>query len=88
MTTQNTLSTALKASEPIIQEFVRQLNAEISKLNKQITKLEIEKTKFKDQNKTYKKRVSALQRALDKAKSNMGGDIILQVTPRVAKNRE
>jgi predicted nucleic acid-binding Zn-ribbon protein len=48
MTTQNLLSTALKAAEPILQEYVRQLKAEITKLNKQIANLEIEKNKFKE----------------------------------------
>jgi len=70
MTTQNLLNTALKASEPTIQEYVKQLKTTISKLNKQIAKLEIEKDKFKDQNKTYKKRISVLQKDLDKARAS------------------
>lgn len=72
MTTKNLLEAALKAAEPIIQEYIRQLKTEITKSQKQIAKLEIEKMKFKNQNITYKQRVSALQKALDKAKSDGG----------------
>jgi predicted nucleic acid-binding Zn-ribbon protein len=89
MTTRNLLSTTLKAAEPILQEYVRQLKAEITILNKQIANLEIEKNKYREQNITYKKRISTLQKAIDKTKSNEGGDIILQVVPASrTKNRK
>jgi len=77
MTAENPIKTSLKSVEPIIKEYVRQLETEITKLNKQIAKLEIEKTKFKNQNITYKQRVSALQKALDKYESNRGDEINL-----------
>ncbi|MEW6614534.1 MAG: hypothetical protein AB1401_03545 [Thermodesulfobacteriota bacterium] len=79
MTTKNFLETALKASEPIVQEYIRQLKAQITKLHKQIVTLEIEKMKFKNQNITYKQRVSALQKNLDKAVSN--GGIHMELAP-------
>lgn len=79
MTTKNLLKMALKTTEPVIKEYVRQLKTEIAKFDKQIAKIEIEKMKFKNQNVTYKQRISALQKTLDKTKSE-GGNIIFQVT--------
>ena len=87
MTTQNLLSTALKVAQPMIQEYIRDLKEENNHLKMKHAKSIKEKAKFKIkiselkiENETYKKRVSALQKALDKTKSQ-GGDIILHINP-------
>jgi|APFre7841882654_1041346.scaffolds.fasta_scaffold13249_5 predicted RNase H-like nuclease (RuvC/YqgF family) len=88
MITQNLLTAALKAAEPIVKDYVRQLKAQISKSDKQIAKLEIEKSKFKNQNITYKQKVSALQKALDKFESEKGGDIHLHINPSTSSSHQ
>lgn len=85
MTTKNLLKTALKTAEPVIQEYIRDLIEENNQLKMKHAKSIKEKATFKIkiselkiENQKYKKRISALQKALDKTKSE-GGDIILHI---------
>jgi len=87
MTIQRAFDTALKAAEPIIQEYVRQLKAENTKLYKQKIKLKIKISELKIQKESYEKEISKLQKALNKCKSQ-GGDIILQVNPSSLQNKK
>jgi hypothetical protein len=87
MTNQKTLYSALKAAEPVIQGYIRDLTEENNQLKATHTKSIKEKAKFKIkiselkiQNETYKRRISALQKALNKSKSE-GEGIILQMKP-------
>ncbi len=97
MTTKNFLKTALKTTEPISQEYIRDLIAENNQLKMKHAKSIKEKATFKIkiselkiENQTYKQKISALQKALDKTKSE-GGNIIFQVTSHKTsppKNKE
>jgi len=85
MTNQKTLHSTIKAAELVIQEYIRDLKEENNQLKAKHTKSIKEKAKFeikiselKIQNETYKRRISALQKAFNKSKSE-AGDIILQI---------
>jgi len=86
MTTKNLLKTSFKTAEPVSQEYIRNLIEEnnqfkikYAKSIKEKAALKIKISELKIENQSYKQRISALQKALDKSKSE-GGDIIFQVT--------
>jgi regulator of replication initiation timing len=88
MITQKLIKKVLKMADPILQDYIRNLIEENSQLKMEQTKSIKEKVNFKIkiselkiENQTYKQRISTLQKALDKTKSNGGGDIILNVVP-------
>jgi peptidoglycan hydrolase CwlO-like protein len=87
MTNQKKLRSALKVAEPIIQEYIKdlieenhQLKTKHAKSTKEKAKSKIMISELKIQNETYKRRISALQKALNKSKSE-GGGIILHLNP-------
>jgi hypothetical protein len=85
MSNQKMLHSTIKAAEPVIQEYIRDLIEENNQLKMKHAKSIKEKAKFKIkiselkiENDTYKKRILELQKALNKSKSE-GGDIVLNI---------
>ena len=85
--TKNYLKAAFKMTKPISQERIKDLIEENNQLKikdaksiKEKTVLKIKISELKIENQTYRKKISALQKTLDKTKSD-GGDIIIHYAP-------